>query len=86
MAIGGLLGVDVYLDAVTSDYATALFSESTGRVVVEVAEGDAEAFVSMMEGHAVEIGRVTTTRRIVMHPVIDVGLDAARAAFIGDDA
>ncbi|MEP6658926.1 MAG: phosphoribosylformylglycinamidine synthase subunit PurL [Acidimicrobiales bacterium] len=86
MAIGGLLGVEVYLDTIASDYATALFSESAGRVVVEVASEDAQAFVSMMEGHAVEIGRVTTAPRIVMHPVIDVDLDAARAAFIGDDA
>ena len=79
MAIGGLLGVDVHLDAIASDYAIALFSESTGRVVVEVAPGDADAFLSMMAGHAVDVlGCVTTARRIVMHPVIDVDLDAAR--------
>jgi len=66
MAIGGELGVEVYLkdvpraDAIESP-ATVLFSESNGRYIVEVRPEDREAFEAVME--EVPYGRIGTTKQ-----------------------
>jgi phosphoribosylformylglycinamidine synthase subunit PurSL len=75
MATGGRLGLDLRVDG---DAVAALFSESNGRLLVEVAPSDAEAFVTAMEGDALRLGTVVDDRRltIVAHGAhIDLGLD-----------
>ena len=58
MCIGGRLGATI--DALPDDDpVTALFSESTGRFVVEVAPGDAATFTELLGSDAMRIGVVT---------------------------
>ena len=69
MAMGGRLGLAL---AVDGDPVVALFSESNGRLLVEVAPDDAEEFVELMEGDALRLGTVTddATLRIAGHDAV----------------
>jgi phosphoribosylformylglycinamidine synthase len=76
MCIASQLGASI--DALPhADLATALFSESAGRLLVEIAPDDLPAFMAIA-GSALEIGTVTS------RPVLDVvgvfGLDVAELA------
>ncbi len=72
MAIGGRLGLALAADG---DPVVTLFSESNGRLLVEVAPEQAEEFVELMDGDALRLGTVTddpTLRIIVRDVTIDV--------------
>ena len=81
MAIGGRLGVEVHT-LPHADVVTAMFSESTGRLVCEVAPTDLEWFVDAMDGDALVIGTVTGDS-IVRLPHLEVALESVVAAFTG---
>ncbi|MCL2700408.1 MAG: phosphoribosylformylglycinamidine synthase subunit PurS [Phycisphaerae bacterium] len=92
MAFAGGLGVSLNLDALptaggaTLDPAVALFNESAGRFLVEVAPDRYDAFLRHVANipHG-EIGRVTDTGRIAMthgnKTVLDVSIANAKAAW-----
>jgi phosphoribosylformylglycinamidine synthase len=67
--MGGRLGLTL---AVDGDPVVALFSESNGRLLVEVAAHDAERFVEQMAGDALRLGTVTAdpVLRIVVREVV----------------
>lgn len=89
-AMAGGLGLDVNLDA-ASDLAAlpadvALFSESNGRFVVTVADGDRAAFESLFSGLACRrIGQVTAARTLYLTlggaRRLDLTVDALKAAY-----
>ena len=89
-AMAGELGLDVNLDA-ASDLAAlpadvALFSESNGRFVVTVADGDRAAFESLFSGLACRrIGQVTAARTLYLTlggaRRLDLTVDALKAAY-----
>jgi phosphoribosylformylglycinamidine synthase len=60
LALAGELGIDVILPAAGLPPVVELFAESTGRIVACVAEAEAAAFASAVEGRV--IGRVAPAR------------------------
>jgi phosphoribosylformylglycinamidine (FGAM) synthase-like enzyme len=81
MAIGGRIGVEVHtLPHV--DQVTALFSESTGRLLCEISPTDLEWFVDAMDGDALLIGTASTDP-VVRLPGVELSLDAVVDAFAG---
>ncbi len=92
MCIAGRLGLELELEPVikaeaVQDDATALFSESSARFLVEVAPEDSASFEAMMVGRPfAEIGRVTSNRTLRIAGsrsgyAIEVGLDALVTAW-----
>ncbi len=59
MAIGGRLGLGLDLTDESLDETAALFAESNGRLLLEVAQADADAVLAALEGEARIIGVVT---------------------------
>ena len=84
MAIGGRLGVDVH-SLPNDDEVVALFSESTGRFVVELAPGDHEWLADALGEPVLALGTVTATP-MVRIGACSVTLDAAMAAFGAEGA
>ncbi len=83
MAIGGRLGLDLRIDG---DPVVSLFSESNGRLLVEVAPDDAEGFVTAMGGDALRLGTVTaepTLRVATAGPTIELPVADLVRAFAG---
>ena len=78
MCIGGRLGAAID-DLPDHDPVVALFSESIGRFVVEVAPVDAARFAEMLGGDAVRIGVVTGDRTLRFGPDGRVGAVAVEA-------
>jgi phosphoribosylformylglycinamidine synthase II len=63
MCIGGRLGADI--DVLPhDDLVTALFSESSGRLVVEVAPRSVPAFLKVMDDRALRIGEVSENQQL----------------------
>ncbi len=93
MALGGALGAEVALDLVLSDGArpspnALAFSESLGRIVVEVTLDDQAAFQAAMHGSPLAfIGTVTNRTRLKVMAagtkVVDVTLTMLTEAFRG---
>jgi phosphoribosylformylglycinamidine synthase II len=98
MCIGGRLGAAVTLGALPrghhlNDTATLCFSESLGRVIIEVDPTKAEAFEALFEGlpegqAPAQIGVVTTaTNLVITHPqggaAITLAVSALERAFRG---
>ncbi len=82
MCIGGRLGARV--DALPhTDVATALFSESTGRLLVEVEPDDVEAFIEHMSGDAHRLGAVTSDDSLDLAGIGRVSIEALVGAFTG---
>ncbi len=80
MCIGGRLGVAV--DHVPSGSLTAaLFSESTGRLLVEVAPADVARFTQLMGGAVLDLGTVTDETTLVIPGVGPVSVDDLVSAF-----
>jgi phosphoribosylformylglycinamidine synthase II len=80
MCIGGRLGVAV--DRLPSgSLTTALFSESTGRLLVEVAPTDLTRFTQLMSGAVLDLGTVTDDAVLVIPGVAPVGVDDLADAF-----
>ncbi len=80
MCIAGRRGATIDAPA-HDDLATALFSESIGRLLVEVAPHDLDAFVSTMGGDALRVGSVTDEAVLTIAGLGAIGLDALVAAF-----
>ena len=77
-------GLGAVVDALPhDDVTTALFSESAGRLVVEVAESDVDAVIGLAGGHP--IGKVTAEAVLDIHGVAAIEVDRLRAAFHGED-
>lgn len=66
MVIGGGLGIEVRF-APDTDLVTALFAESTGRLVVEIAPEDLDTFERLVDGPLAVIGELIET------PVLHLG-------------
>jgi len=97
MCIGGRLGASIS-NLPHDDLATALFSESVGRMIVEVEERSAPAFRRIMDDDAVVLGEVSESgllslpdvEPILVSDLVDAfnsRIDAVPAAFddTGDD-
>ena len=83
MAIGGRLGVHLRL---TGDAVTELFSESTGRFLIEVDPTDLERVLAGLDGEGVLVGAVVdepTVRLDCNEETLTVSLGAALAAWQG---
>jgi phosphoribosylformylglycinamidine synthase len=85
MAIAGRLGLDLHLPPYLAP-PVALFSESGGRFLVEVAPGDAADFEQVLDGcPCTPVGTVTAEPRLRIQAgertVIDAGVDPLRAAW-----
>jgi phosphoribosylformylglycinamidine synthase len=98
LAIAGRVGIDAVVPATTGAAAgavalepgEALFSESNGRLVVQVAAGAAEAFeAAMVDAPVARVGRVTAAEaglRVAVgtgRPTLQLGLGPLVAAFTG---
>ena len=86
MAIGGRLGIEVVVPG--ADVAVALFSESNGRIVAEVASGDVEAFTALLPGPVTVLGSVVAGPqvRIVAGPLrIERSIGELLTAWSGTD-
>ena len=91
MSIAGRLGADVKLVEVESDTAVEkLFSESIGRVLVEVREEDTAAFEQMLSDAAVtRLGVVSSSSDVSMRnadgqEIIHIGVAALEQAWRGE--
>ncbi|MFC6345245.1 AIR synthase-related protein, partial [Nocardioides hankookensis] len=75
-------GVGVTVE-VPEDAFVALFSESTARVLVTVADGDAERLVQLAEEHGVPIASIGVTGGDVLgvDGQFEIPLDELRAAW-----
>jgi phosphoribosylformylglycinamidine synthase len=83
MCIASGLGADI--DSLPhDDVTTALFSESAGRLVVEVAETDADAVVGLAGGGR-RIGVVIADPVLDISGVATVAVDRLRASFHGEE-
>jgi phosphoribosylformylglycinamidine synthase len=81
MCIAGRFGANV--DHLPHpDRTVALFSESVGRFVCEVAPADLAWFVDHMEGDAIVLGEVTATRVLTL-PDVSLRVDELVTAFKG---
>lgn len=85
MCIGGRLGCSIILD--TNDIMTALFSESNGRLLVEVRPEDVPAFESLLRDASTfaGIGLVTPTGELQIHngsqPILSLALETLVTAW-----
>lgn len=77
-ALGGGLGVDVDLTEVHADVTVALYSQSNGRMIVEIDPSDLELVRSTID-HVIDIGVVSEAPGLrVRHSgaeLIDVSVD-----------
>jgi phosphoribosylformylglycinamidine synthase len=84
LCIAGRLGATV--DALPHhDTATALFAESIGRLVVEVAPADVEGFLATV-GTATRLGTVAADPVLRLPGVAPLAVAELAAAFLGGDA
>jgi phosphoribosylformylglycinamidine synthase len=82
MCLAGRLGATI--DALPhDDLATALFSESTGRLIVEVRPHDVDAFMTILGRPAARIGVVTDDSLLSITGVEPIPVDRLVAAFNG---
>jgi phosphoribosylformylglycinamidine synthase len=66
MAIAGDLGAQLDLTDLDLDHTSALFSESTGRLVCEVAAADVAWLAEQLDEPVAVVGRVTEERTLVI--------------------
>ncbi len=85
MCIGGRLGADIE-QLPHDDVTTALFAESSGRLIVEVQPRRVAAFLKVMDGRAQRIGTVTHDASLRFPGVDPVPLAALVDAFDGGGA
>jgi len=83
MCIAGRRGIAVD-DLPHPDPATALFAESTGRLVVEVAPDDADEF-ARLAGPAHRLGTVTAERVLALPGLMPITVAELAAAFTGTE-
>ena len=82
MCIASQLGVSVH-SLPHPDIVAALFSESAGRLVVEVPESDVEAFTAII-GPVHVLGTVTARPVLEIDGVFELGVDELTVAFAGE--
>ena len=82
MCIGGRLGARID-ELPTDDTVTALFSESVGRLVVEVAPGDVDRFVARLGGRVTRLGTVTAEPLLIVPGLDELAVDELAAIFTG---
>ena len=83
MCIASRLGLSV--DTLPHvDVATALFSESAGRLLVEIAAADVDAFTALV-GPSTQLGAVTAEPVLRVAGVFEAGVDELTGAFSGSD-
>jgi phosphoribosylformylglycinamidine (FGAM) synthase-like enzyme/very-short-patch-repair endonuclease len=80
-AIAGGHGLEVDLSAIDLPPEVALFSESTGRVLVTVAPAHDAAFTKALGRFAVPLGHVAHSSALHIAGVAEVGLDALARAY-----
>ena len=80
MCIGGRLGADVTA-LPHADIATALFSESASRLVVEVAPADVDQFREVMAEPVLHLGHITADGNLSIAGVEAIHVDELVAAF-----
>jgi phosphoribosylformylglycinamidine synthase len=88
MAIAGRLGATLDTPMIHDDAITALFSESTGRIICEVQPHNLDALMSMIDGaghaqRAAVIGTITDTARLIIGTHINVTVQELVDAFNG---
>ena len=83
MCIGGRLGATVN-DLPHPELATALFAESTGRLLVEVAPADLTRFVTLVGGQ--QIGVVSTDDLLTIPGLDPIRVESLADAFTGGHA
>jgi len=84
LCIAGRLGAAIHA-LPSDDLATALFAESIGRLVVEVAPDDVDAFVATI-GDVHRLGAVTADAALVLPDVDPIPVADLAAAFHRGDA
>jgi phosphoribosylformylglycinamidine synthase len=82
MCLGGRLGAAID-ELPHDDLATALFSESTGRLVVEIRPHDVDAFTRVMGPTATRLGVVTDDSVLSIAGVEPIPVDRLAEAFNG---
>ena len=80
MAIGGRLGVDLDPTTIHANPTVALFSESAGRIICEVAPDDVEDLLATIRGATV-IGTVTAEPTLAVRGHFEVPVDDLVDAF-----
>jgi phosphoribosylformylglycinamidine (FGAM) synthase-like enzyme len=80
MCIGGRLGASIST-LPHDDHATALFSESMGRLIVEVEERSVPAFKRIMDDDVVQIGEVSESGLLSMPQVEPIAVSDLVDAF-----
>jgi phosphoribosylformylglycinamidine synthase II len=80
MCIGGRLGASIST-LPHDDHATALFSESMGRLIVEVEERSVPAFMRIMDDDVVQIGEVSESGLLSMPQVEPIAVSDLVDAF-----
>lgn len=86
MAIASRRGFDVTAPAGSDDALRALTNEAPGRIVLTAAPSNREKLTSVLGNHAARIGMVGSDPRIRLRfdsDVVEIGIDAAVAAFTG---
>jgi phosphoribosylformylglycinamidine synthase len=94
MCLGGRLGAQVELAPLLNGSLTAegaLFGESNGRLLVEVADADAPAFEAALAGTALtRLGAVSAVQRLSITlagaPAVELGIEQLLSAWKGDAA
>ena len=80
-AIAGQRGLEVDLSAIDLPPEQALFSESTGRILLTVAPGHDAAFTKTLGRFALPLGHVAHSDTLAIAGVADIGLDALAHAY-----
>jgi len=80
MCIGGRLGARI-TELPHDDLTTALFAESTGRLVVEIAPADLAKFSALMPGTLQVIGSVTDDAQLTLPGVAAITVEQLADAF-----
>jgi phosphoribosylformylglycinamidine synthase len=85
MCIGGRVGATIdHLPH--DDLATALFSESVGRLVVELDPRNAAAFTTLMGDQIVRLGTVDDSGSLSLPGLEPIAVSALADAFSGEDS
>lgn len=82
-AIAGQMGMDIDLSSITLSLSKALYSESTGRILVTVAPQNKEAFEKTFKkyGHIHHIGHTSFTEKLIINKKLEANIKALDEAY-----
>jgi len=82
-AIAGQMGMEIDLSSIDLRADKALYSESTGRIVVSVAPQNVKAFEKTFKDfpHVTRIGHITSTDRLNIHNILDMKIKKLDEAY-----